>query len=157
MLFFHWYISCSSIKPPHLLCVQDFVYHFLAALFYLSASVPLALVTLGYSKDRSNLKYYQIDIAAVVRTSARLTTSTAPTHPHTHEQLRVSHRHAIDLCTQDQARSGNSHGPYFSKKDVCALIVKEARTGTDKHTHTHTHTHQHHTHTHTAITTHTGR
>src|SRR4029434_3797923 len=102
------------------------------------------------------LKY----LASVMHTHTHTHTHTLThthTHTHTHTQLTFSHLHAIDQFTQDQTRSGNNHGPYFSKKDVCALIVKEARTGTEKHTHTHTHTHQHHTHTHTAITTHTGR
>ncbi|XP_028845232.1 myelin and lymphocyte protein isoform X1 [Denticeps clupeoides] len=43
----------------------DFVYHFLAALFYLSASVPLGYITIGL-RDVTPYKNYQIDIAAVV-------------------------------------------------------------------------------------------
>ncbi|XP_042565460.1 mal, T cell differentiation protein b [Clupea harengus] len=68
IMTFLWLIifACGGHKNSGGWATADFVYHFLAALFYLSASVPLALVTLGYSKDRSNLKYYQIDIAAVV-------------------------------------------------------------------------------------------
>lgn len=45
---------------------QDFVYHGIAAFFYLSASVALAKVTLDM-KDGSNFQNYQLDISAVVR------------------------------------------------------------------------------------------
>ncbi|KAK3563593.1 hypothetical protein QTP86_031826 [Hemibagrus guttatus] len=49
----------------------DFVYHFLAALFYLSASVPLATITLSMRNSTvvssvNRFRFYQIDIAAVV-------------------------------------------------------------------------------------------
>ncbi|KAI5623034.1 MAL-like protein, partial [Silurus asotus] len=49
----------------------DVVYHLLAALFYLSASVPLATVTLDMKNSTTvsivdRFRYYQIDIAAVV-------------------------------------------------------------------------------------------
>lgn len=49
----------------------DFVYHLLAALFYLSASVPLGTITI-YIKNTTliaepdRFRYYRIDIAAVV-------------------------------------------------------------------------------------------
>lgn len=45
---------------------QDFVYHGIAAFFYLSASVALAKVTLDM-KDGTNFQNYQLDISAVVR------------------------------------------------------------------------------------------
>lgn len=41
------------------------MYHFLAAVFYLSASVSLAKVTLDL-KDGSSFQNYQLDISAVV-------------------------------------------------------------------------------------------
>ncbi|XP_060788837.1 myelin and lymphocyte protein-like isoform X2 [Neoarius graeffei] len=49
----------------------DFVYHLLAALFYLSASVPLASVTIDMKNSTivspvDSFRYYRIDIAAVV-------------------------------------------------------------------------------------------
>lgn len=47
-------------------CVQDFAYHGLAAFFYLSAAVALANIT--FKNKLGQLKIYQIDIAAVVRT-----------------------------------------------------------------------------------------
>ncbi|XP_020494734.1 myelin and lymphocyte protein [Labrus bergylta] len=43
----------------------DFAYHFLAAIFYLSAGVALATITFQ-KKTAGNLKIYKIDIAAVV-------------------------------------------------------------------------------------------
>lgn len=51
------------------MCVQDFAYHGLAAFFYLSAGVDLAYITLG--KKSGQLRIYQIDIAAVVRTDLK--------------------------------------------------------------------------------------
>ncbi|KAL1006174.1 hypothetical protein UPYG_G00068840 [Umbra pygmaea] len=42
----------------------DFLYHFVAAFFYLSAAVPLALETLNKKND--TLFYYRLDISAVV-------------------------------------------------------------------------------------------
>ncbi|MEQ2285070.1 hypothetical protein AMECASPLE_028089 [Ameca splendens] len=44
----------------------DFVYHGLAVLFYLSAGVDLAFITLFF-KETFGLKLYQINVAAVVR------------------------------------------------------------------------------------------
>lgn len=44
---------------------QDFVYHGIAAFFYLSASVSLAGVTLSM-KSSTTLRSYQLDISAVV-------------------------------------------------------------------------------------------
>lgn len=53
-------------------CAQDFLYHLIAAMFYLSASVPLATVTINMRNETAvaiyPFNYYQIDIAAVVST-----------------------------------------------------------------------------------------
>ncbi|XP_041921377.1 myelin and lymphocyte protein-like [Alosa sapidissima] len=67
VMTFLWLVifACGGHKNSGGWATADFVYHFLAALFYLSASVPLAKVTLDM-KDGTNFKYYQIDIAAVV-------------------------------------------------------------------------------------------
>lgn len=54
-------------------CAQDFLYHLVAAMFYLSASVPLATVTINMRNETAMaiypFNYYQIDIAAVVSTA----------------------------------------------------------------------------------------
>lgn len=58
--------------------MQDFLYHLIAAVFYLSASVILANETIAMKVWTSSpaitypFKYYQIDIAAVVRTKYTL-------------------------------------------------------------------------------------
>lgn len=57
-----------------LLVWQDFIYHGIAAFFYLSASVALAGVTLEIT-DR-NSRNYKLDVSAVVSRDA--------THTHTH-------------------------------------------------------------------------
>lgn len=54
----------SACLSESLAVLQDFLYHTLAALFYLSASVSLAKVTLDL-KDGS-FQNYQLDISAVV-------------------------------------------------------------------------------------------
>lgn len=59
-------LTRSDIIECVCVCVQDFVYHGLAAFFYLSAGVDLAYITLVMKTI--DFKYYQIDIAAVVRT-----------------------------------------------------------------------------------------
>jgi len=66
--------SCSDACPPPL---QDVGYHFLAAVLYLSAAVPLAFITLLYGQVINALggstlipfdvlKVYRLEIAAVV-------------------------------------------------------------------------------------------
>lgn len=51
--------------------MQDFVYHGLAVIFYLSVGVELAYITLvKKSALLFDLRVYQIDIAAVVRCSS---------------------------------------------------------------------------------------
>lgn len=57
--------SSLSPPPPAPAPLQDFLYHLLAAMFYLSASVSLAKVTLDL-KDGSSFQTYQLDISAVV-------------------------------------------------------------------------------------------
>lgn len=70
VMTFFWLVifACGGHKNSMGWATADFIYHFLAALFYLSASVPLATVTLNYKSNipTNNFRYYQIDIAAVV-------------------------------------------------------------------------------------------
>ncbi|XP_052009270.1 mal, T cell differentiation protein b isoform X2 [Xyrauchen texanus] len=63
--------ACGGHKNRSSWATADFIYHLIAAMFYLSASVSLAGVTISlkdYAALPINLykKYYQIDIAAVV-------------------------------------------------------------------------------------------
>ncbi|XP_034041304.1 myelin and lymphocyte protein-like [Thalassophryne amazonica] len=53
----------SSIWPG-----LDALYHFVAAVFYLSAAVPLAFMTIisGLTVSDATLKFYRLDISAVV-------------------------------------------------------------------------------------------
>lgn len=53
------------MPPGGSLHLQDFLYHGIAAFFYLSASVVLAKVTLDM-KGGSSLQNYHLDISAVV-------------------------------------------------------------------------------------------
>ncbi|XP_061889062.1 myelin and lymphocyte protein-like [Entelurus aequoreus] len=55
--------GCHSNKSSW--AAADFVYHFIATVFYLSASVALAKVTLDM-RDNGRLQDYQLDISAVV-------------------------------------------------------------------------------------------
>ncbi|XP_030642725.1 myelin and lymphocyte protein-like [Chanos chanos] len=66
VMTFLWLIifACGGHKNSGRWAAADFAYHGLAALFYLSASVPLATTTI--SMRDVNFTYYQIDIAAVV-------------------------------------------------------------------------------------------
>ncbi|KAL7873822.1 hypothetical protein AOLI_G00128930 [Acnodon oligacanthus] len=73
VMTFLWLIifACGGHKNKSGWATADFVYHLLAALFYLSASVPLATVTLDIRNSTAvaedvRFRYYQIDIAAVV-------------------------------------------------------------------------------------------
>ncbi|KAI4877218.1 hypothetical protein NFI96_005057, partial [Prochilodus magdalenae] len=60
--------ACGAHKNKSGWATADFVYHLLAALFYLSASVPLATVTLDMKNSTvvDHIRIYKIDIAAVV-------------------------------------------------------------------------------------------
>ncbi|XP_068506869.1 myelin and lymphocyte protein isoform X1 [Syngnathus scovelli] len=55
--------GCHSNKSGW--AAADFAYHLTAAVFYLSASVSLAKVTLDL-ENAGNFQYYQLDISAVV-------------------------------------------------------------------------------------------
>ncbi|XP_053489546.1 myelin and lymphocyte protein-like [Ictalurus furcatus] len=73
VMTFLWLIifACGAHKNKGGWATADFVYHLLAALFYLSASVPLANITLNMKNSTvvspvDRFRYYQIDIAAVV-------------------------------------------------------------------------------------------
>lgn len=60
------YVSLTNFVHPLLsLPLQDVCYHFVAAVFYLSASVALALVTIMF-EGTVFVQTYQLDIAAVV-------------------------------------------------------------------------------------------
>ncbi|XP_018595579.1 myelin and lymphocyte protein [Scleropages formosus] len=67
VLTFLWLVlfACGAHQNSSAWAAADFVYHFVAVVFYLSASVILAFITL-LRKDLDPFKYYQIDIAAVV-------------------------------------------------------------------------------------------
>ncbi|XP_066538026.1 mal, T cell differentiation protein b [Hoplias malabaricus] len=63
--------ACGGHKNKSGWAAADFVYHLVAAVFYLSASVPLATVTLDMRNStivsvNDRFRFYQIDIAAVV-------------------------------------------------------------------------------------------
>ncbi|XP_026159410.1 myelin and lymphocyte protein-like [Mastacembelus armatus] len=63
---FIWMVvfACGGHNNKGSWATADFLYHFIAAFFYLSASVSLATITLAM-KDLVD-KYYKLDIAAVV-------------------------------------------------------------------------------------------
>ncbi|XP_054886275.1 myelin and lymphocyte protein-like [Poeciliopsis prolifica] len=67
VMTFLWMImfaaGCHKSSPGW--AAADFVYHGLAVIFYLSAGVALAYITL-LRKSLPPLRFYQIDIAAVV-------------------------------------------------------------------------------------------
>lgn len=48
--------------------MKDFAYHGLAALFFLSAGVDLAIITIGVKDPNLDLKIYRTYISAVVST-----------------------------------------------------------------------------------------
>ncbi|XP_051503156.1 mal, T cell differentiation protein b isoform X1 [Myxocyprinus asiaticus] len=60
--------ACGGHKNHSSWATADFIYHLIAAMFYLSASVSLATVTIKMKNElpKDLFKYYQIDIAAVV-------------------------------------------------------------------------------------------
>uniref|UniRef100_A0A8C2DW64 Mal, T cell differentiation protein b n=1 Tax=Cyprinus carpio TaxID=7962 RepID=A0A8C2DW64_CYPCA len=80
VMTFLWLIifACGGHKNSSGWATADFLYHLIAAVFYLSASVILANETIAMKVWTSStviaypFKYYQIDIAAVVRTKYTL-------------------------------------------------------------------------------------
>ncbi|XP_077095535.1 zgc:101772 [Siphateles boraxobius] len=73
VMTFLWFIifACGGHKNSSAWATADFIYHLIAVMFYLSASVILAYVTIGMRLLTQQIslypfKYYQIDIAAVV-------------------------------------------------------------------------------------------
>ncbi|XP_016343412.1 myelin and lymphocyte protein-like isoform X1 [Sinocyclocheilus anshuiensis] len=71
VMTFLWLIifACGGHKNSSAWATADFIYHLIAVIFYLSASVTLAIVTIGmntFSIAAPYDKYYKIDIAAVV-------------------------------------------------------------------------------------------
>ncbi|XP_055028994.2 myelin and lymphocyte protein [Misgurnus anguillicaudatus] len=72
VMTFLWLITfaCGCFKKSSICPLLDFLYHLIAAMFYLSASVPLANVTINMKNATAvaiyPFNYYQIDIAAVV-------------------------------------------------------------------------------------------
>ncbi|CAM4646933.1 unnamed protein product [Leuciscus chuanchicus] len=72
VMTFLWLIifACGGHKNSSAWATADFIYHFIAVMFYLSASVILAYVTINMKLSTAlqvyPFKYYQIDIAAVV-------------------------------------------------------------------------------------------
>lgn len=67
VLTFIWMLvfACGGHHNKSSWAAADFVYHFIATVFYLSASVALALVTLGMKKN-PKFQVYHLDISAVV-------------------------------------------------------------------------------------------
>ncbi|XP_016379213.1 myelin and lymphocyte protein-like isoform X1 [Sinocyclocheilus rhinocerous] len=71
VMTFLWLIifACGGHKNSSAWATADFIYHLIAVIFYLSASVTLAFVTIGMNTISIAApydKYYKIDIAAVV-------------------------------------------------------------------------------------------
>ncbi|XP_067310709.1 myelin and lymphocyte protein-like [Pseudorasbora parva] len=74
VMTFLWLIifACGGHKNSSAWAMADFIYHLIAVMFYLSASVILANVTINMKTWTAGalpiypFKYYQIDIAAVV-------------------------------------------------------------------------------------------
>ncbi|XP_043119134.1 mal, T cell differentiation protein b [Puntigrus tetrazona] len=71
VMTFIWLIvfACGGHKNSSAWATADFIYHLIAVIFYLSASVSLAYVTISlkeFSIASPIDKYYKIDIAAVV-------------------------------------------------------------------------------------------
>ncbi|TRY94096.1 hypothetical protein DNTS_027325 [Danionella cerebrum] len=68
VMTFLWLVifACGGHKNSSAWATADFIYHLIAVVFYLSASVILAFTTIILSGSPTIFKYYQIDIAAVV-------------------------------------------------------------------------------------------
>nr|NP_001017686.1 mal, T cell differentiation protein b [Danio rerio]AAH93153.1 Zgc:112003 [Danio rerio]AAI64289.1 Zgc:112003 protein [Danio rerio] len=58
--------ACGVHKNSSAWAAADFIYHLIAVVFYLSASVILAYVTINMKVFSAVNNYYQIDISAVV-------------------------------------------------------------------------------------------
>ncbi|XP_043971411.1 myelin and lymphocyte protein-like [Gambusia affinis] len=67
VMTFVWLVvfACGSHGNSSGWAAADFVYHGIATVFYLSASVPLAKVTMDFKSDPLT-KNYKLDISAVV-------------------------------------------------------------------------------------------
>uniref|UniRef100_A0A8C6TW32 Mal, T cell differentiation protein a n=1 Tax=Neogobius melanostomus TaxID=47308 RepID=A0A8C6TW32_9GOBI len=67
VLTFIWMcvFACGGHHNKSSWATADVLYHFIATVFYLSASVALAIVTLGM-KTNPKIQVYQLDISAVV-------------------------------------------------------------------------------------------
>ncbi|XP_059377010.1 myelin and lymphocyte protein-like [Carassius carassius] len=71
VMTFLWLIifACGGHKNSSAWATADFIYHLIAVVFYLSASVILAYITIIFKSGTSVSiidQYYKIDIAAVV-------------------------------------------------------------------------------------------
>ncbi|XP_026216200.1 myelin and lymphocyte protein-like [Anabas testudineus] len=69
VMTFIWLVvfACGVHNNKASWAAADFIYHFIATVFYLSASTSLAFVTLLFSTaNQSMFKSYQLDISAVV-------------------------------------------------------------------------------------------
>lgn len=71
VMTFLWLIifACGGHKNSSAWATADFIYHLIAVMFYLSASVILAFMTINLKAPpelQPIFKYYQLDIAAVV-------------------------------------------------------------------------------------------
>uniref|UniRef100_A0A8C6WVJ5 Mal, T cell differentiation protein b n=1 Tax=Neogobius melanostomus TaxID=47308 RepID=A0A8C6WVJ5_9GOBI len=71
VMTFLWMVifACGGHKNSYGWAAADFAYHFLAVIFYLSAGVVLAYITMGIKPAVSIsplFRIYQIDISAVV-------------------------------------------------------------------------------------------
>uniref|UniRef100_A0A8C1G290 Mal, T cell differentiation protein b n=1 Tax=Cyprinus carpio TaxID=7962 RepID=A0A8C1G290_CYPCA len=68
VMTFVWLIifACGGHKNSSAWATADFIYHLIAVVFYLSASVILAYITTIFKNSVLVDQYYKIDIAAVV-------------------------------------------------------------------------------------------
>ncbi|KAJ0067026.1 hypothetical protein NL108_006263, partial [Boleophthalmus pectinirostris] len=66
VMTFLWLVifACGGHKNSYGWATADFIYHLLAVIFYLSAGVALAYMTI-LSKDNPVFRIYQIEISAV--------------------------------------------------------------------------------------------
>uniref|UniRef100_A0A9J7X195 Mal, T cell differentiation protein b n=1 Tax=Cyprinus carpio carpio TaxID=630221 RepID=A0A9J7X195_CYPCA len=74
VMTFVWLIifACGGHKNSSAWATADFIYHLIAVVFYLSASVILAYITTIFKNSVLVDQYYKIDIAAVVGTTFAL-------------------------------------------------------------------------------------
>ncbi|KAM9314971.1 myelin and lymphocyte protein-like [Pholidichthys leucotaenia] len=68
IMTFIWMVifACGAHHNKSSWAAADFLYHFIATVFYLSAAVPLATVTLDLRDDDEREQDYRLDISAVV-------------------------------------------------------------------------------------------